>query len=354
MSSTRLSHQLEILADRARQHEERYGEADSLLGRQDPQFVHQLQGILHRVAGRALRRQQQKDMVLELKDKNRTLQSLRSSSVPALEPEAIATIWGWAKDKGSFLTPAGKTDPCSPILDSVCKRLNHNTTAAVLINTIHTRLLLYFFARFVDEKLEDVRDLDRVVQLVLESGWISNEPEIIALFKDNFSKWLRAGRRYVGLVELLDVGEGVIIFLPPIKPSTWESHCPRAGTYANQIKTKLHEMGVSAAADARHDGWTAHEVVREVVEHLFAQSSTSFVPCQPATDRPSRWLRRSRDPQPSQQSSPSAFSGDYSSDASSPVAPTKPPWNDWCYVFEATNSHLDPSLLQSPCPQAVG
>ncbi|KAJ6117971.1 hypothetical protein N7523_005722 [Penicillium sp. IBT 18751x] len=52
--------------------------------------------------------------------------------------------------------------------------------------------------------------------LVVESGWISNKPGLIALFKDNFFKWLKAGKRYMGLVEVMGAGEGVIVFFPLI------------------------------------------------------------------------------------------------------------------------------------------
>ncbi|KAJ5117663.1 hypothetical protein N7448_011295 [Penicillium atrosanguineum] len=238
---------------------------------------------------------------MELRDKNRTLQSLSSPSVPKLEEEVIATVWGWAKHQKSFFTSGIKTDTSSPILDSVCQHLIYNKDVAFQINTIHTRLLVYFLARFVNEKLTDTRDMDQVVKLVVDSGWISPNPGLIDLFKENFLKWLKAGKRFIGLVELLGVGAGVIIFVPLIRASTLESHCPRTGPYAHSIKEKLQDMGVPAAASSRRDGWTGHEVVQTLMEHLFAQSTISFVSCDPATEPPAtispatetrRWLRR--------------------------------------------------------------
>ncbi|KAJ6117972.1 hypothetical protein N7523_005723 [Penicillium sp. IBT 18751x] len=156
MTDEPLSEQLQHLADWARRFERRDGHVDSLV-RERPQFIHQLQKILNFVKGRGRRRRRQKDL-MEQNDKNRTLRSLSAPSVPALGEDAIATIWGWAKNRNSFFTSGITTDSSSPILDSVCQHLIHNTKAAIQINTIHTRLLLYFLARFVDEKLEDVRD----------------------------------------------------------------------------------------------------------------------------------------------------------------------------------------------------
>ena len=327
------------------------------------QFVYQLQGILQRVAGRELRRLRRET----LKEPNRTLQSLSSSSVPTLEPEVIATIWGWAEDTKSFFTPGSKTDAsspildsvCTPILDSVCTLLIYNTTTAVQINTIHTRLLLYFLARFVDEKLQDVRDLDRVVMLVLESGWISNRPELIAPFKANLPKWLKAGKSYMGLVELMGVGEGVIIFIPQLKRSTWESHCPREGATANRIKDKLQDMGVPAAASIKRHGRTGHEVVQKLMKLLLTQSSISFVRCDPAPEHSPtehdgedvRWLRRTRGPSSPRPCSPSVFSG---SSERAEVDSPPPRMSDCCHVFGATEFVVDPRILHSEYPQAVG
>ena len=308
---------------------------------------------------------------MEQEEKNRALQSLSGASISKLEETVIATIWGWATHKKSFfdsgsVTAAGpvrSSAGASPILDSVCTLLKQ-VQEQTQINTIRRRLLLYFLARFVDGKIKDVRDMDRVVTLVVDSGWISPEPELLSLLKENLPRWLKAGRRYVGLVHLMNAGLGVLIFLPLLTDSTWESHCPRTGMYVDAILEKLRSMGVPEEANAkRHGDLTGDDIVRELWEELFAQSSVNFVACNPATVSPStggvRFIRKPRDLYSQPRDSPGDFSSDSerwepesSADSPSPTDTPGTSWSEFCRVFTVEDPPVDPRL-HTHSPQAV-
>jgi hypothetical protein len=231
------------------------------------------------------------------------------------------------------------------------------------INTIRTRLLLYFLALFVDKEIPFVRDINTVASLVVDKGLISED------LKKNLPDWLRAGRRYVGLVDLLNAGLGILIFLPLLSPSTWESHCPLTGMYVDSIKHKLKSMGVPEAANAtRYGGRTGHDVVQELMEDCFPRSSINFVTCDPATGSPStgsaRFIRKPRDSYSQPRSSPDDFSSDSERPETahgpgSPFAPYSrsptrdPRLSECCHVFKAGDPLVDPTLLRSQYSPAV-
>ncbi|KAJ5318625.1 hypothetical protein N7476_005045 [Penicillium atrosanguineum] len=164
------------------------------------------------------------------------------------------------------------------------------------VDTVRTRLLLYFLARFVDERCEGAQEIE-VVSLLVSKGWIS---KVLQPFLEvHFHKWLAAGRVYVRLVELLGVGEGILIFLPLLGPSTWEQKCSLGTEQGDLIVSSLCTMGVPAEASViRDDKRSGHAVVEEMMQHFFDQSPSNFVICDPshgsAASQGGRRVRRPR------------------------------------------------------------
>lgn len=200
-------------------------------------------------------------------------------STPKLGADAIKTIWSWANQKELFFKPGGEptkgeheasVPPGGALFfNSVCSLLK-KMEQQNQVDTVRMRLLLYFLARFVDERCEGAQE-DVVVFLLVDSGWISKTLQ--PYLEMNLKKWLAAGRVYARLVELLGVGAGILIFLPLFGSSTWEQKCSLVREQGEMIAYALHRLGVLEAASViRDDNRSAHAVVQEIVQHLFEQS----------------------------------------------------------------------------------
>lgn len=177
-------------------------------------------------------------------------QLLNSTAIDELREEVVAIIWSWVDDMDLFFHGA-VTAPAPHgggsgmlLLDSVCGMLHFIKTQSA-VDRIRWRLLLYFLALLVDERISHVGDEDEVVDLLVQYGWISEGLE--ELLKAHLRDWLKAGRNYVELAQALG-GAGALICLPLWGPSAWEHHCHPGGEYWLAIIGRLRELGVPTAA----------------------------------------------------------------------------------------------------------
>jgi hypothetical protein len=207
-------------------------------------------------------------------------QLLNSTAIDELREEVVAIIWSWVDDMDLFFHGA-VTAPAPHgggsgmlLLDSVCGMLHFIKTQSA-VDRIRWRLLLYFLALLVDERISHVGDEDEVVDLLVQYGWISEGLE--ELLKAHLRDWLKAGRNYVELAQALG-GAGALICLPLWGPSAWEHHCHPGGEYWLAIIGRLRELGVPTAAQRkRHQDYTAYDVAGAVVDHCFARCPTGFL-----------------------------------------------------------------------------
>lgn len=225
---------------------------------------------------------------------------LRDAPAEELDDVAEHTIWNWVHDKDAFFhatARSSRADADSPasgasvrLLDSVCCLLEDLQTQE-RVDSVRWRLLLYFLARFVDEKIHDVRDAGAMAQLLADAGWISRGRE--EALARHLRNWLKAGRNYVELASALE-GPGALIYLPLWGRTMWEHHCHPGGGWWSQIVRLLRQRGVPTAAKRkRHDDRDAHQVVDALLQHWSQQCGISFLSCRPSpTPPPSRPLRR--------------------------------------------------------------
>ncbi|KAJ5152518.1 hypothetical protein N7492_009798 [Penicillium capsulatum] len=288
----------------------------------------------------------------------------------SLQADDLAIIWRWVGHEDDFfLSTVAATPPriqhlghSSPLLNSMCCLLKDMETQS-RVDTVRGRLLLYFLALLVDERIPNVKEVTVVAALVLKTGWIA--PELSSALQDNLPKWLAGGRSYVRLARELD-GAGSLIFLPLITRSDWEHHCHPDGSYGGRILELLRLLGVpQAAREQQPDGSrNAHDVVGALVQHWFAACAVDpihFVSCDPSRPKLPEPGRRIRDPRPPprprrgpslrrwQSSSPrsQASTGpDGPLSGQEPLFDAHAPERDLCHVVPSPPSH--------PCEDTSG
>lgn len=255
----------------------------------------------------------------KLKSNNRLYNTLwgllwdpRKLATARLQEREIDIIWSWVGDDRAFFrldvhdpgapadpAPPDDAGPFAPGLHSVCNLLGRMTTQR-RIDKVRGRLLQYLLARFVDQVLPDVKDVGELARLMVESGWIARG--LTRDLEEDLRGWLAGGRVY-GKLALGLGGPGVLIHLPLIGSSAWESHCHPEGPYGTRNLDTLRRIGVHETA---HEGrWApkvdrtlnAHEVVNALVDDLLRKCqvyAVHFVTASDGTPQPSRSKRSKR------------------------------------------------------------
>ncbi|KAJ5602066.1 hypothetical protein N7510_011600 [Penicillium lagena] len=218
-----------------------------------------------------------------------------------LEEYEMEIIWEWAGNKDAFFQAAVEStnppeDPGESLrgLNSICCLLGQMKTQN-RIDKVRGRLLQYFLALFVERHISDVRDVRVVTRLVIDSGLIA--PEVTSNLENNLRTWLAGGRCYMQFARALG-GAGVLIHLPLIGSTSWESHSHLRGTYGARNYELLRRIRVPEAADegrlAPNVGidLNAHQLVDRLVQDLSQECGVQTLFVVDAADR--RQTRGSR------------------------------------------------------------
>lgn len=148
------------------------------------------------------------------------------------------------------------------------------------IDKVRGRLLQYFLARFVERHISNARDVKQVTRQVLDRGLIA--PEVMPNLVNNLQTWVAGGRCYMQLARVLG-GAGVLIYLPLIGSSSWETHCRPSGMYGDQNYKLVRRIRVPQAAN--EERWAsnvgkyldAHQLVESLVDDFLEECASSLV-----------------------------------------------------------------------------